>query len=189
MKVPALAEGRRAVCPRCGNHLASHPSDGLTRSLAFALGAVAFGVLACLFPFLSLKVGGLENTMTLPQSAIELYDNGQALVALLVAGFILIVPAVMLGALLSLLLPLVRGGSAPWLVAAGRLVFGLSPWSMVEVFVIGVIVSLVKLASMATVVLGISFWSYLAFSLCLIASLSTLDRIYLWDTIEAKLGA
>ena len=37
------------------------------------------------------------------------------------------------------------------LVPGARMIFGLTSWSMVEVFVIGVIVSLVKLASMATI--------------------------------------
>ena len=51
-------------------------------------------------------------------------------------------------------------------------------------FVIGVIVSLVKLAAMATIVLGISFWSYVAFSLSLTAALSSLDRFYVWSAVE-----
>jgi paraquat-inducible protein A len=102
----------------------------------------------------------------------------------LVLGFILLVPTVILAAVLALLAPLVRGRNAPWLVPAGRLIFSLSSWSMVEVFVIGVVVSLVKLAAMATIVLGISFWSYAAFGICLTATLGSLDRVYVWDAIE-----
>jgi paraquat-inducible protein A len=166
----------------------ARPRDGLERSLAFALAASALLAAACAFPFLSMKAGGLENAMTLPESALELYRNGRELLALLVLAFIMLVPALLLGALLALLVPLVRGRSAPWLVPAGRLVFALGPWSMVEVFVIGVIVSLVKLGAMATIVLGISFWSYAAFAVCLIAALSSLDRAYLWDAIEGASG-
>ena len=106
------------------------------------------------------------------------------MVAVLVGAFILVIPAAILLGMLTLLVPLLQGRNAAWLVASGRLVFGLSPWSMVEVFVIGVIVSLVKLASMATMVLGISFWSYVAFSICMTAALSSLDRMYVWDSIE-----
>jgi paraquat-inducible protein A len=154
------------------------------RSLAFAMGAAVFLVIGCMFPFMSMKAGGFENSMTLPQTALELYNNGRTTLALLVAGFILLVPAVLLGSILVLLVPLIRGRNAPWLVPAGRLIFTLSPWSMVEVFVIGVIVSLVKLAAMATIVLGISFWSYVAFSLSLTAALSSLDRSYVWGAVE-----
>jgi paraquat-inducible protein A len=61
----------------------------------------------------------------------------------------------------------------------------LSPWSMVEVFVIGVLVSLVKIAAMATVILGVSFWAYVGFAVCFTATLSNLDRLQMWREIEA----
>ena len=60
----------------------------------------------------------------------------------------------------------------------------MNSWSMVEVFVIGVIVSLVKIGAMATVVLGIAFWAYAAFALCFTAALTNLDRVQLWERIE-----
>jgi len=80
--------------------------------------------------------------------------------------------------------PIRRRLRAPWLVPAGRLLFWLSPWSMVEVFIIGVLVSLVKIAALASVVLGISFWAYVGFAVCFTASLSSLDRLQIWREIE-----
>ncbi len=182
--VPTLSEGERADCPRCRSRLTARPRDGLLRSLAFAVSAALFLAGAITFPFLSLKAGGLENVMTLPQVAVELYRNDSQVVAGLVMAFILVLPALLIGAVMALLIPLARGRNAPWLVPAGRLIFALSPWSMVEVFVVGAIVSLVKLASMADVVLGLSFWSYAAFSVCLTGALASLDRLYVWDAIE-----
>jgi paraquat-inducible protein A len=55
----------------------------------------------------------------------------------------------------------------------------------VEVFVVGTIVSLVKIAKLATVILGLSFWAYVAFAICLTAALSGLDRLQVWAAIEA----
>ena len=55
---------------------------------------------------------------------------------------------------------------------------------MAEVFIIGTLVSLIKIGAMATVVIGISFWAYVGFALCFIASLSNLDRHSLWRRIE-----
>jgi paraquat-inducible protein A len=56
---------------------------------------------------------------------------------------------------------------------------------MVEVFIIGVIVSLVKIAAMATVELGISFWAYAGFAICFTLAISSLDRYQCWERIEA----
>lgn len=153
--------------------------------MAYAIAAATFLVLANAFPFLELEAGGLQRVMTLPGSAFELYRDGYLSLAVLVAGPIVGIPAAMILLLLALLVPLSRRYAAPWLVPAGRALFALGPWSMVEVFVIGVLVSLVKIAAMATVVMGLSFWSYVAFSLCFIAAFSNLDRLQMWQQIEA----
>lgn len=189
LPAPALAEGERAGCPRCGAHLVARPRDGLSRSFAFASSAVVFLSIAVLFPFMTMKIGGFENAMTLPQAAIELYRYGMVALSGIVFAFVLAVPTMIVALVLAVVLQLMRGRPAPWLVPAGRLLFGLGTWSMVEVFVIGVIVSLVKLMSLATVVLGIAFWSYAVFGLCLTAALTSLDRAYVWGEIERVMSA
>jgi paraquat-inducible protein A len=136
------------------------------------------------FPFLTLKASGIEQVMTLPGTAYELHAGGYTSVAVLVMAPIIAIPALMISALMALLLPLRAGKQAAWLVPTGRFLFFLNPWSMVEVFVIGVIVSLVKIAAMATVVVGIAFWCYSAFALCFTAALTNLDRVQLWERIE-----
>ena len=180
-----FAPGSRASCPRCGHKIATHTRDGMTKSLALSIAAAMLLLASNLFPFLSLQASGLEQVMTLPRSAYELYLDGYWTIAVLVMGPIIGIPAFMLAAVIALLIPLRQGRAVSWLVPAGRLLFAMNPWSMVEVFVVGVLVSLVKIGAMATVVLGISFWSYVAFSLCFIAALTNLDRMSMWRRIEA----
>lgn len=182
--VDALSPGERAKCPRCGHLLTENTEDGLTRSLAFALAAAMLLVMSMSFPFLSLHANGLEKVMTLPRSAYELYLDGYLTIAILVMGPIIIVPAMMIAALVALLLGIRKGKPARWLVPTGRFLFFLNPWSMVEVFVIGVLVSLVKIGAMATVVIGVSFWAYTVFAICFLATLTNLDRVQLWERIE-----
>jgi paraquat-inducible protein A len=122
--------------------------------------------------------------MTLPHSAYELYQDGYLSIAILVMGPIIAVPALMIAALVALLAAIRQGKRARWFVPTGRFLFFLNPWSMVEVFVIGVLVSLVKIGAMATVILGISFWAYVVFAICFIATLANLDRFQLWERIE-----
>jgi paraquat-inducible protein A len=185
VEVGELGGGQRADCPRCGNLLTAPAADGLSRTLAFALAACVLLVLANSFPFLAFKAKGLEQVMTLPRTAVQLYADGYATLAVLVLGPIVGIPALMLATLVALIVPIRRRIPAPWLVPAGRFLFLMSPWSMVEVFVIGVLVSLVKIGAMATVVLGISFWAYVGFAICMTASLSSLDRLEMWREIEA----
>ena len=148
------------------------------------MSAVVFLALALSFPFLTMKVGGFENEMTLPQAALELYRYDMVALSAVVLAAVLLIPSLIVGLVLALAFQLMRGHPTPWLVPVGRLIFGLGTWSMVEVFMIGVIVSLVKLAHLATVVLGVSFWSYAVFGICLTAALTSLDRAYVWEQIE-----
>ncbi len=180
-----VREGQRADCPACGHGLTRRVPDALARSLALGIGAAVLLVLANAFPFLALESGGLEQVMTLPRSAVELYEEGDGVIAVLVLGPIVGIPGLMLATLLLLLATLRRRRAAAWLVPAGRLLFALGPWSMVEVFLIGVLVSLIKIGTLAHVVLGISFWSYVAFAVVFTATLSSLDRLQIWEEIEA----
>lgn len=180
-----LSGGERANCPRCGHLITTRHRDGLNRSLAYALSAVVMLLVANAFPFLAVEAKGLAKVMTLPGTAHELYRDGHATLAVLVMGPIAGVPLLILGTLVAVLVPLRRRRAASWLVPCGRLLSALEPWSMVEVFLIGVLVSLVKIAAMASVVIGLSFWAYVAFAVCFTASLSNLDRLEMWREIEA----
>lgn len=183
--VASLQHGETARCSRCGHFLTVYRADELNRVMAFTVSALILLVLACSFPFLEFQASGLESLMTLPQTAFELYRNDMPGLALLVAGFIIIVPAAVLLLVLVLTGALLMQYPHAWLRLIGRLIFTLQSWSMVEVFFIGVLVSLVKIAEMATIVLDISFWAYAAFSILFILALSNLDRFQCWRRIEA----
>jgi paraquat-inducible protein A len=188
VEIAALAPGERAACPRCGHIITRQAEDSLDRCLAYAIAAAVLLIMSNTFPFLSLQASGLEKVMTLPHSAVELYNDGYASLAVLVLGPIVGIPAIMLATLLAMLVTLRGRASVSWLVPAGKLVFFLNPWSMAEVFVIGVLVSLVKIGAMATVVPGISFFAYIGFTLCFTACLSNLDRYEFWRYIEARIS-
>lgn len=179
-----LGDGERAICPRCQHQLAAGSLQGLERSLAYALSALTFLAIANAFPFLSFSRAGLGNEMTLLQSAWALYDGGSEALGLLVLGFIILTPAVVLILVLLVLIPILTGQPARWLARAGRIIFTLQPWSMSEVFIIGVIASLVKISGMASVTLGISFWAYGVFALLFALTMSSLDRFTTWAEIE-----
>lgn len=182
--VGGLVDGELARCPQCGHFLTRVQHDAITRVLAYTISGVIFLVVANAFPFLSFAASGMESVMTLPQTAIELYGHGMTGIALLVAAFIIAIPALVMLLLLLLCIPLHRGLWTPWLVTTARWAFTVYNWAMVEVFIIGVIVSLVKISSMATVTLGVSFWAYAAFSICFTLALATLDRFQCWEMIE-----
>lgn len=184
--VPVIQEGERAQCPRCGHTLSERPRQGFERALSFAVAGCIFFAISLAFPFLTLSNGGIENVMTLLEAAVAIYREQDPGLAIIVFVCIIALPMALLVAIIALVTPLILERPVPWLPQVGKLMFKLNDWAMVEVFVVGTIVSLVKIAKLATVILGLSFWAYVAFAICLTASLSGLDRLQVWGAIEAS---
>ena len=185
LNVAALEHDQSASCPRCGGFLTRYRHDAYSRVLAFSFAGLILLVLANSYSFLSFSASGLESVMTLRQTPLALWDNGMPEVAVLVAAFIIYIPAIVLLLLIALCIPLHQDRYHPWLTLLAKGVFLAQNWAMVEVFIIGVIVSLVKIAAMATVTIGISFWAYAAFTICFTLAVAALDRYQCWERIEA----
>jgi paraquat-inducible protein A len=144
-----------------------------------------FLVFAASYSFLSLSSSGVVSVITLMQTPAALWSHGMPEVGAVVIAFIIVIPAAVLVMMLVLCILINQDRYHPWLVPLAKGIFMGQNWSMVEVFIIGVIVALVKIAAMATVVIGISFWAYAAFTICFTLAVSSLDRYQCWERIEA----
>ena len=185
LSLPDIDEGKRATCPRCKCQLTVNPRNGYEKALVFSITGLIFFVMANTFPFLSFKAQGLGQVMTLMQSCIDLYNYGETILALFVFIFIIFVPALLLFCFIWILLPVVfKGSFSQDSILISRVIFHITPWSMAEVFLIGILVSMVKIAGLATVTFGISFWAYIGFVLCLTVARANLDMHHFWETLE-----
>ncbi len=173
------------VCPHCAAKLHTFRPNSVHRSAALAVSAAMLFFVANFFPFIELKAGGQGTRIVLAQSVSELQAHGSPWLAAAVAVFILGAPAIALGGMLYVLLPLLAGRLLPGAIRVCRWVYGVDPWNMIEVFLISVLVSLLKLGDIATVKLGVAFWAFVGLIVCLTASLSVIDRRDLWERLEA----
>lgn len=185
VNVDGLRHGESASCPRCGNVLTRYRADASSRTLAYTVAALILLIIANSFSFLSFSASGLENQMTLGQTPGTLLEYGMPSAAFVVGAFIIFIPAGVLVMMLGLCGALMQQRYYPWLGSLAKGIFLAQNWAMVEVFIIGVIVALVKIAAMATVYLGVSFWAYVAFAICFTLAVASLDRYQCWEQIEA----
>ena len=181
--LPDLDEGESAVCRRCGYVLYKNSIRGLHRSLAFALSAATLTIVAHFFPFLSIRAAGQTNTVSLLESIEVLWMMHNPWLASAVFIFIVGLPSLIIFSQLYVLLPLLRGKVLPGSVWWLRLREVCTPWSMVEIFFLGVLVSLLKLVKLADVSFGPSFWALAALILCLTASLVAFDKRAVWQMV------
>ncbi len=184
MEYPRLAPGETAQCPRCGYAITSRAVEAMDRLISMSITGLLLLVFASAFPFLGYNTSGQEKQITLLQTTSTLWENNYPELAVLTAIFIILAPAAFLSSLLYLLLHL-RRGVVPWgAKTICKWMFHLVPWAMAEVFFLGVLVSLIKVAAMATVEPGLSLWAFVFFCLVFPAVLTITDRYQLWFWIE-----
>jgi paraquat-inducible protein A len=180
----AIPQGGAARCSRCGGILYQPKTDTLNRTLALVLTGVILYIIANTYPFLGFQIGAQIRETTLTTGIFQLYHQDMRTIATLVLITVVLVPAVHLLAMLYILLPLHLGLTPRHLANVLRLVNFLKPWGMMEVFMLGILVSVVKLVKMATIIPGVALYAFLGLILVLAAMAVTLDEHQIWDRLE-----
>ena len=176
--------GHKARCLSCNKLLSKLDKDPFSHATAYSIAGLICFIISCNFPFISFKAKGLESIMTLPQAIAQMAGDGMWHLAVVVAAFILVLPFLILVSVGALGISLAMGWRNHWSKDVAKLIYYLQTWCMVEVFFFGVLVSLVKIVHMATVILGLAFWAYAAFSILFILAVSKLDTYYTWKRLE-----
>ena len=155
---------------------------------AIALGACALILfwLSNFYPLVAMHVNGSSRETTLVGAALGLYDQHDRMLALLVFLTIVVAPLLHVVTLLYVLIPLWRGSNAYGQNFIIRLITRIRPWSFTEVFLLGTVVALVRLAKFAHVVPGIALWSCALLMLCLSALTSRASPDQLWRWAAAR---
>ena len=179
-----MQHGETARCCSCNHLLSTYRNKPYEQVVAYSISGLIFLTLACSNPFMSFKSSGLKSVMSLPQAISQIRGEGMWDLALLVACFIMIIPGIVLVLAMFLGLSLALRWRNHWAKEVAKVIFYLQTWSMVEVFFIGVLVSLFKIAHMATVGIGLAFWSYAAFAIFFTLALSRLDTYQTWKRLE-----
>jgi paraquat-inducible protein A len=182
---PVVPIGARASCSRCGGLLRKRPPNSAERTLALAIAAAVLFAVAQTFPFLSFEMKGRITTTTLMTGILDLYRGGKFEIALLVLVTTVLAPLAQLMLFLYLLLPL-QLGWRPWqLPVAFRLLRHAQTWSMMEVFLIGILVAITKLMGMADIVPGVALWSFALLMVVISAAVVSFDPDWIWERVEA----
>ena len=179
-----LPEGVAARCVRCDGVLYQNRPSSLVRATALSATALLLMALVYMFPFLTLEYNGIRTQLNPVDAARALIDQDSAIVGWGVALFTVIAPLMMAGGLLYVCGPLMVGYAAPGARTVAKWMHRTEPWNMIEVFLLGVLVSLLKLAKMADLQFGLGFWAFAILMICMAGAMAGIDRNELWDRLE-----
>jgi paraquat-inducible protein A len=168
------------VCPRCSARLHRNDHGGLENMLALACAALVLLVVANAFPVLGLDINGQRTDTTILDAIAKLWQAQMQPVAALVLLTTIVTPLLEVSAILWLVLPLWRGRRPLAFVKVVRILKSVRPWAMTEVFMLGMLVAMVKLAHFADLLPGIGIWSFGGLMLLLTALTALTEPRELW---------
>lgn len=178
-----ISPGERAQCVRCGGELYRESRRAYRRLLPLVVTALILFIVSNAYPIVEMDLRGVRTQTTLWGAVQALYADDMTLVAVLVFATTILFPLTEMLMMLYLLVPMAENRMPRGFDRIVRGIRQTRPWGMIEVFMIGVLVSLVKLSTMAEVLPGIALWSFGALVVVLAAMLS-FDPRDLWRYLE-----
>jgi len=181
-----LPEGTTARCRRCRSVLAQHASWSLHLTGAFALAALILYIPANLLPILRFESYGAVSDNTVWQGCVRLWNSGDPTVAIIVFLASMLIPLLKLIGLFYLVVSTSLGFSRGLLFRTWvfRFIEFFGRWAMLDVFVLAVLVSLVKLQNLGTVIPGKGLFAFTAVVVCTLLASASFDPREIWKSAE-----
>lgn len=181
-----LPPGSVACCVRCGSTLYEAEKPRFDKPLALAITALVLFLIANTYPLLTFSMEGRTETNTLGSGVLTFWQEGFPFLAFMVAVTSIIAPLVLICAHIYVLLPISLGRTVPGIKTVWRILAIIRPWSMLDVFLIGLLVALTKLTDFAQVIAGSAFFAVCCLIPTVLLMTVTLDPRAVWRCIAPK---
>jgi paraquat-inducible protein A len=183
-RLPHLAPGEKTQCVRCGSVLGRSVPDSLNRTLALTVAAAVALLIANAVPMLGLSAAGREASTTILGGVQVMWERGQPEVSVVMLVSAVLAPTLDVAMMLVILLASRRPPAPCWVGSLLRFCRIIRPWRMVEVMMLGILVSLIKIAELATVITGVAMWAVAVFVALLAVMSSTFDPEEVWRRVR-----
>jgi len=153
--IPPIPPYGKIICRRCGKVLATNKPGSNQRTLALALGAAIVFVIANTVPLMGLAAAGRQVSTTIIGGAYVLWQEGHPFTAALVGFCAVGAPGAYICLIIAILFTARRRDPIPgWVGELLHWAEMAREWAMAEVMMLGILVALVKIADLATVIVG-----------------------------------
>lgn len=190
-----VAEGfspsRGATCRRCGCSLRLRKTDSVARTWALLIAATLAYIPANVLPILHTSTLLGDRSDTVLSGVMALWDSGSWDLAFIVFLASVVIPLAKIACLALLLLSIQLGwsGRCRERTELYRLVHWIGPWSMLDIFVIVLLVALVQFAAMARVDPGPGAIAFGAMVVLTMMAAQSFDPRLMWDAAAARESA
>lgn len=179
-------EGHKTKCPRCGRILLQHCHETVARSLALALTGLLLYVPAIFMPLLTFQRLGLSESGNILQTIGEFIKNEYYFVAVAVFLSTVVFPLLKLSLLTFVSFSLKLRYFPVYLGKLFRIYNHLEEWAMVEVFLLGIMITIIKMHSTTDIYFNIGFYCFVGLVVITMGSSLTVCKESYWMLIESK---
>jgi paraquat-inducible protein A len=184
--VPALGPRTTARCPRCNTLLRRTGADPTASAFALNLAASGMLIISCATTLMTVGTAGMSHSANLFSGPQGLRSHGLWELGAIVLFTTIVAPVLKLSLTLYVLVglrmtvpPLHLRAVFPW---AERL----QPWSMIEVYLLGVAVAYVKLRALVHIDIDLALYALGVLLVTMIAADASLDRQTVWEQIDRR---
>lgn len=182
----AIDDSSEAICPRCGGALHARKKNALSKSAAYLVAAYILYIPANLLPVMQTEsIFGLQDD-TIMSGVLLLMATGSWPLALLVFLASIVIPLLKLFSMSVLLLGSWQRSSEHQLQRAQlfRIIEIVGRWSMLDVYVVTVLVALVQFQNLVSVSPGGGAFAFAAVVVLTLLSAQNFDSRSIWDIKE-----
>ncbi len=181
VSIPKVSGSWIGICPRCHNKLYHYHTEPVLYSLCFALATLVLMFSADFLPFIGISTQGISNQVTLLAYNNVLFAEHYGLVSTLILLFMQILPIVILFIIIFLDVALLLRRYPKIAPYCLKIYEWCVSWCMLDVFLLAVLISLVKIVALVDVVYGAGFWCFLLYVILFIFAVSYFDKYLMWD--------
>ena len=173
-------------CPRCGARLHLRNPASVQRTLALTISAFFLYFPANLLPILKVESFAGAEASTIVGGVIQFWQSGDYPVAIIIFTASVMIPVLKIIALLYLCIAARTGHHPLGMTRLYRITEQVGRWSMVDVFVVAILVAVVQLGSVISIHPGSAALSFAAVVILTMLAAITFDPRLIWDAAEAK---
>lgn len=183
-----LASANVHRCPRCGSAMHLRKNDSIQRTLALLITACLLYIPANLYPIMYTDSLGTTEASTIMGGVVLLINLGSAPIALVIFIFSVMVPSGKLMAMFYLVWTVERHSPLDPRQRSTmyRVTEFIGKWSMVDVFVVSILVALVHLSGLMVIRPGIAALSFAGVVIVTMIAAESFDSRLIWDNMEEK---
>ena len=185
-KVTSGLTGTYAVCPRCGTRLHARKPNSIARTWALVIAAFIFYIPANILPITRVISFGKAQSDTIMSGVIYFVQSGSWHIALVIFVASVFVPLMKLFLLTFLLISVqIKSHWRPKdRTRLYRITEAVGRWSMVDIYVVTILVALVKLGSLATIQAGPGAIFFAGVVIITMFAAMSFDPRLIWDKQE-----